>query len=120
LGGAFVLRRNELTLSVNRPAVFGRDVDAAMASIRKLCRLKVKPTGRYAEVPVEKIVEALSDVQELQALQVLEDALAATPEFGEDPSHALIDGLPNDDGPMAELCGDILAQRVSRIHQAIV
>lgn len=120
LGGAFVARPNDPTLSVNRPAVFGGEVDAALVSIRGLSRLKIKPTGRYAEISVKEIVEALSDVQELQALQVLEDALAATLEFRADPSHAFIFGLPNDNGPMAELCGDILSKRVSRIHQAIL
>jgi hypothetical protein len=91
-----------------------------MALIRDLSRLKIKATGRYAEISVKEIVEALTDVQELQALQVLEDALAATLDFKADPSHAFIEGLPKDNGPMAELCGDILAQKVLRIHQAIV
>lgn len=120
LGGAFVSRPNDPTLSVNRLAVFGDEVEAAMAIIRHRSRLKIKPTGRYAEISVKEIVEALSDVQELQALQVLEDALEATVDFSADPSHAFITGLPNDSGPMAELCGDILSKKVSRIHRAIL
>ncbi len=89
LGGAFVTRLNEPALSVNRPAVFSHDVEEALASIRDLVRLKTKPAGRYAEIPVKRIIDALSDVQELQAIQVLEDALAATPDFQADPSHAV-------------------------------
>jgi hypothetical protein len=120
LGGAFVPRPNDPTLSVNRPAVFRGGVEAAMVRIRGLSRLKIKPTGRYAEISVKEIVEALFDFQELQALQVLEDALAATLGFPADPSHAYITGLPNDNGPMAELCGDILSKKVLRTHQAIL
>lgn len=120
LGGAFVTRPSDPTLSVNRPAVFGDDIDAAMVSIRNVFRLTTKPTGRYAQIPVDEIVGALSDVQELEVLQVLEDALVATPGFLADPSHALIVGLPNDSGPMAELCGDIIAQKISRLHMAIL
>jgi hypothetical protein len=117
LGAAFVTRTNDPTLSVNRPAVFGDDVESAMVSVRELSRLKIKATGRYAEIPVEEIIGALSDVQ---VLQILEDALDATPDFQADPSHALIVGLPNDNGPMAELCGDIIAQKISRVHLAIL
>lgn len=120
LGGAFVARPNDPTISVNRPAVFGNDAEQAMACIRELSRLKIKANGRYAEIPVEEIIRALSDVQELQALQVQEDALAATADFQADPSHAQIVGLPNDNGPLAELCGDIIAQKISRVHLAIM
>lgn len=118
-GGAFLVRANDPTLSVNRPAALSHDTDLALTRIRELARLKIKPAGRYAELPVEGIVIALTDVQEMDELQVLEDLLAATEEFEEDNSHAIIVGLPSDGGPMAELCGDLLSKRISGVHLAV-
>jgi hypothetical protein len=92
----------------------------ALVRIRELARLQIKPKGRYAELPVEGVVSALMDVQEMNELQVLEDALAATDAFEEDMSHAIIVGLPSDGGPMAELCGDLLAKRIKDVHLAVV
>ena len=104
---------------MNRPAVFDESVSKSLVEIRKLARLTVKKSGRYAQLEVSQLSAAAADMQEVNELIVLEDSLAQTEHHLADPSHAIVVGLPQHDSPFAELCGDLLAQRVVAVYPAI-
>ena len=105
-GSAFVARpQDNGQLSVNRPNVFGPDLEVSLDEIRSCSRLQLRASGRFAQVNIEEVCSALSELRPISAVEVIEDQLPQEGDFPADPSHALMVGLPNADDLMADMCG---------------
>ena len=85
-------RPEEAGLSVNWLEVFGPDKVRQIDEVRRLCRLHLRPNGRFAEMNVGTIIHQVAT--ELDSLRIIHDPLEATDGFDADPSHAEITGLP--------------------------
>lgn len=119
-GSDFRLRPNrpdEEGLSVNWLEAFGADKVRQLSEVRRLCRLNLKPNGRFAEMNVGAVLGTVS--QELDTLQILHDPLDAKDDHDTDPSHAEIRGLPPGDSDQAMLVGELIAECVTTMHRAI-
>ena len=116
-GNGFCLRENESGLSVNWLEAFGSDRNYQLSEVRRLCRLKSRPSGRLAELNVGSVLNAASKV--LDSLQIVHDRLEANDNFDADPSHAKVIGLPSRGSHEAELIGDIIAECIINMHPAI-
>ena len=119
-GSEFRLRPHqpdETGLSVNWLEAFKSDRDQQLASIRRLCRLKLKRNGRFAELHVGTLRRHVSKVRD--SVRIVHDPLDALKDFEEDPSHAAIVGLPPGDSDEAILIGDMIAECVLGMHPAI-
>lgn len=121
-GGAFHRKEGEIALSINWLDYFrDQPKKQQVREVRRLFRVQVRPNGRFAELNVGQTKRHLAD--ELEALKFVEDPLAADPENGhdEDPSHALIEGLPdpNQRPEFAEMIGDMIVECVvGPLHKA--
>ena len=121
-GGAFQRREGEIALSVNWLDYFrDQPKEQQLREVRRLFRVQVRPNGRFAELNVGRTRRHLAD--ELEALKFVEDPLTADLDNGhdEDPSHALIEGLPdpNQTPELAEMIGDMIAECVvGSLHKA--
>jgi len=120
-GGAFVLRPGETGLSINWLDYYSNiPKNQQLHLVRLLFRLTVARKGRFTELNVGKTKEHL--IEELPALSFVEDPRCADPAVGHDadPSHAIIDGLPDpDDQPeTADMIGVMIAECVDAIHPA--
>lgn len=86
---AFLLnvnRPDDSGLSVNWLDVFGCDKSHQLAQIRRLCRLKVKRNGRFAEMNVGEVKQEI--LKELESVCIVHKPLEPDGEFEADPSHA--------------------------------
>lgn len=118
-GSEFRLRPNrpdETGLSVNWLEAFAGDKSHQIAEVRRLYRLAVRKTGRFAELNIGNVRGKLAE--ELETLRIVHDPLDAEAGFDADPSHAEITGLPPGDSPEADMIGDIIAECVVDMHAA--
>lgn len=102
--------------SVHRLHVFSDDDAIAMENVRNVSRLKLRAGHRFAQIEVGSLVECVAEVG-IEA-RVIADPLPANDQFNEDPSHALIVGLPQP-GVMDDLIGDLIRRRIKAVHLAI-
>ncbi len=119
-GSDFRLRSTkpgEVGLSVNWLEALGPGKAHQLAEVRRLCRLRLRPSGRFAEMNVGTVV--CNVAVELDTLRIVQDPLEATVEYDEDPSHAEIIGLPQGDSDQSALIGDLIAECVIGIHPAV-
>lgn len=123
-GTAFDRRPTDVTgLSVSRLGIFDPDRARDLAMLRTVIgsALTLSPNGRLAEIGVGTIEAVGREVGQL--LHVAENALPAVTPALANPAHALIDGLPFKGAPVASLqnetAGDLLALRVSELHDAL-
>ena len=120
-GSGFLLRSDrpdETGLSVNWLEAFRPGKRHQLDEVRRLFRLRRRPSGRFAELNVGTVVQHVAG--ELETLQIVHDPLAATGEFEADPSHAEFTGLPPGDSHQAMLVGDLIAECVIEMHPAVV
>ncbi len=117
-GSDFRLRPGEAGLSVNWLEAFGPGKDHQLCEVRRLCRLKLRPNGRFAEMNVGTVERQVAD--ELDALRIIHDPLEAEEEFDADPSHAKVVGLPPHESDQALAMGDLIAKCVVATHPALV
>lgn len=110
-------RPDETGLSVNWLEAFGLGKNHQLGEVRRLCRLRLRPKGRFAEMNVGMVIREVA--KELETLRVVHDPLSATEAFDADPSHAEIIGLPPGDSDQAALVGDLIAECVIDTHPAI-
>ncbi|NPD21733.1 hypothetical protein [Alterinioella nitratireducens] len=119
-GADFRLRPNrpdETGVSVNWLEAFDTDKAQQLAEVRRLYRLTVRRTGRFAELNIGAVREKVTE--ELATLRIVHDPLEADGDFEADHSHAEIDGLPPGDSPEADMIGDMIAECVINMHPAI-
>ena len=119
LGGAFCLRADEVGLSINWLECFaGMPKAAQLDEIRRLSRLRMRRSGRLAELNVGAAKAHLRDT--LDTLRFVKTPLAAEPPYDADPSHGDIFGLPAIAGAaQAMLIGAMLAECVQARHPAV-
>lgn len=94
-------RPDETGLSVNWLEAIEPGKARQLAEVRRLCRLRLRPSGRFAEMNVGTVVRKVA--VELDTLRIVQDPLEATVEYDADPSHAKIIGLPPGDSDQAAL-----------------
>jgi len=111
-------RPDEKGLSVNWLEAFEPPKTHQLSEVRRLFRLSVRHTGRFAELDVGATLRRVSE--ELDTVRMLHDPLKAADGFDADPSHAQIVGLPPGDSDQAALAGDLIAECVVYMHPAIV
>ena len=111
-------RPDEAGLSVNWLEAFEPGKIHQLNEVRRLFRLRLSQNGRFAEMNVGTIVRQLA--KELDTLRVVQDPCEATERFEADPSHAEIVGLPPGDSDLAVLVGDLIAECVIDMHEAVV
>jgi hypothetical protein len=118
-GAAFRLRAGEEGLSVNDIGCDAARQGARLAEVRRRFRLQLKQAGRFGQLEVGKVEDCLRGVGGLAPLSVIADPLPADGGFAEDPSHALVTGLPPHRADLAALAGDMLAQAIDRTHPGL-
>ena len=120
-GSDFRLRStkpDETGLSVNWLGAFESGKALQLEEVRRLCRLRLRPNGRFAELNVGTAIREV--VKELDTLRIVHDPLDTNDDFDADPSHAEIAGLPPGDSDHAALVGDLIAECVTDMHPAVV
>lgn len=117
-GSAFTLRPGESDLSVNRLDAFTLDKNNQLAEVCRLIRLDIGPNCRFAEMNVGSVRKHVSE--ELNSLRVVHDPLEKTDGLEEDPSHALIRGLPSGETDHAMAIGDLFTEHVTAMHEPIL
>ena len=120
-GSDFRLRSSkpdETGLSVNWLEAFEPGKVHQLNEVRRLCRLRLRPSGRFAEMNVGTVLREVT--KELDTLRIVRDPLEAEKDFDADPSHAEIIGLPPCDSDQAVLVGDLIADCIIDMHPAIV
>ena len=110
-------RPNETGLSVNWLEAFELGKADQLAEIRRVCRLTLRPSGRFAEMNVEAVRRHVAE--ELDTLRIVHNPLEAQEGFKADPSHSEIIGLPPGESDQAILIGDLIAECVTNMHRAI-
>ena len=116
-GSAFVLRKGEATLSVNWLEAFGGDdADHQLSEVRRLLRLQLARSGRFAKLNVGEtkrhVSECIQETGAITRIRISAAPLDPTGEFEADPSHAAVTGLPSGDSDEALLIGDLIAECV--------
>ena len=118
-GSDFRLRQDrpdERGLSVNWLEAFGEDEAQQLDEVRRLCRLTLKSTGRFARMNIGTVLRVVSE--ELDTLRIIHDPLEANQDFDADPSHAEMRGLPPGSSDQAMLVGELIAECVISMHPA--
>lgn len=111
-------RPDETGLSVNWLDAFEPGKNHQLSEVRRLSRLRLPASGRFAEMNVGTVVRQVAE--ELDSLRIIHDPLQATGDYDADPSHSDIAGLPPGDTDDAMLIGDLIAECVIAMHPAIV
>ena len=119
LGGAFCLRTDEAGLSINWLECFaGMPKAAQLDEVRRLSRLRMRRSGRLAELNVGAAKAHIKDT--LDTLRFVKTPLDAEPPYDADPSHGDIFGLPAiAASAQAMLIGAMLAECVHDSHHAV-
>ena len=116
-GSAFVLRKGEATLSVNWLEAFGGDDQHhQLGEVRRLFRLQLARTGRFAKLNIGEtkrhVVEDSEEIGVPAEIGVSAAPLNPVDEFAADPSHAVVTALPPGGSDEALLIGDLIAECV--------
>lgn len=118
-GGAFKPRpADEGCLSVNRLGVFHNDKETDLARLREVVAswMTIRKTGRFAQITaaeIKKVVEAA------EASFLLETDERTREGCIDDPSHALVHGIPSSEDDGAIALRDMIALSVSEVHPAL-
>ena len=100
--------------SVNRLKGLADNDTDAVAVIRSLCRLAIRPNGLWAQFNVGVAINRLQSMADIKDARCLSAPLPQEATYPADPTHAVICPLPHDDGSeFADLVGDILKNAVT-------
>lgn len=110
-GGAFLGRYVGDDPSVNWMECFPGDLNNQISQIRKKARITYAATGRLARLNVGNTrSHVLEKTNNEHNLTVIKDPLEEESNFEEDPSHALMKGVPSIDDIHGEFVGDLIAE----------
>ena len=116
VGNAFLRRRHEAAPSVHWLEVLGGGIGDQIPELRRRSRLDRRPTAIFARLNVGRTRRYVADNDaDHRQIAFIHDPLDAKPPEHplDDPSHALIEGLPHpDDTHEAEAIGDLIRQTV--------
>lgn len=108
-GSAFRLRAGESGLSVHWLECFeGLVKSQQLDEVRRRSRLKRSWRGRFAELHVDRTKHYIGE--QLDGVRFVHKPSDAEGDYGADPSHSEITGLPPGDSPMGALIGDMIAE----------
>jgi hypothetical protein len=105
-------------LSVNWMEKFEGTTEERVQRVRDLARLTYGATAKLAQLNVARVKTHVAAEAPDTILDIIEDPLPAKDAYPEDPSHAAIANLPDEDTPAAELIGDLIAECVEAIYPA--
>ncbi|NJR79396.1 hypothetical protein [Sphingomonas corticis] len=115
-GGAFKPRpADDGALSVNRCGVFSNDPDDDLATIRDVVGrwMTTRATGRLLQIVADSIGAVLADTA---AKFWLEEDPRSGEGLPDDPSHALVHGIPTDESDGSIAIRDMIAMKVTAVH----
>ena len=115
-GKAFCLREGESGLSVNCLEAFSGDKGSQLSKVKQKIRLTLSKNAGLAELNVGKVRQIKSEKMETLHLDVISDPSDAENSYDEDPSHALIVGLPKEGAEEAVFVGDLIKKCVCEVH----
>jgi len=104
--------------SVNRLRVFSDDDEEAMKEVRLRFRLRCKASHRFFQINVGDLERSLDTLEGMGPISVVPDPKPKEEKFPEDPSHALVLGLPPK-GVLDDLVGDLIRRQIKRVYPAI-
>jgi hypothetical protein len=110
-GSAFLRRPHEQASSVNWMEWFPLPIENQVSGVRSVRRLTYAKNGRLAQINVGRARHYVEERAHIK-LSFRHDPLPAALDYPEDPSHALIHGIPALDSPDSELIQDLLADTV--------
>ena len=114
---AFRRPSTENDVSVNWIDYFvGLSKTEQLAEMRRLVRLTIRSSGRFAELNVGDVKRYVG--AQCPTLDFISTPRDATSRYEADPSHGDIIGLPPHASPHARLVGDMIAERVLTLHPA--
>lgn len=121
-GKAFRLREGEEGLSVNWLDAFaGLSRADQVNEVRRLSRLGVSRNGRFAELNVGVVKQAVgAELPDLPDLRFVRYRLPAEGALEADPSHSQVIGLPPYGDLRSKVVGNLIARRVQELHPASV
>ena len=105
-------------LSVERPAVYSADVQAALVSIRMVARLKLRQSGRFIQWNVDAIQTITAEDPMAPNLLAFEDPLPAEDGYAANPAHAVVSNVPSET-LAADYLLDLLRPMIKAVHPAI-
>ena len=116
-GSAFVLKKNELGLSVNWLEAFDSvDLCFQLSEVRRLSRLRLARNGRFAKLNVgstKQYVHNQATIEEISVnLEFVKAPLEKTSEWEADLSHVKMTGIPHRGTVEAAMIGDLIAKCV--------
>lgn len=89
-----------------------------LAEVRRLVRLTIRSSGRFAELNVGDAKQYVGP--RCPTLDFISTPRDATVRYEADPSHGDIIGLPPHASPQARLVGDMIAECILALHPAIL
>jgi hypothetical protein len=112
-------RADENEPSVNWLEAFAAPLANQLSNVRRVARITYAATGHLVQLQVGETREYVRrNDPNATEIQFKKDALPAFGRFLDDPSHALIAGMPDHKTPEAALIRDLLAKCVTQIHPA--
>jgi hypothetical protein len=113
-GGAFLRKKKDTDgLSANWQEWFSGWLQDQVAGVRRAARLAYGSTAGLARLNVGQSITFIRENHpERLTLSFVHDPLPAEDKHPADPSHSLIRGAPFENGPEADLVGDLIAQCV--------
>lgn len=119
-GGAFQLRASDHNeLSVNLIGSIAERQATELGMVRAISRLTLRNGGHWAQLSAQAVREAFVQSSFLKSPSLIHDPLEATADYPEDTTHAVILNLPPVGSEWASLAGDLLAERIERVHPAL-
>ena len=116
-GSAFILGSDEQELSVNWLDYFtGKPKAEQVQRVREVIQLNLGKKDRLAECNVGAVKQ--TGALRNHTLNLIHSPSLPLGEYGPDPSHALVYGLPPTDDDEAALVGDMIALCVTEMHPA--
>lgn len=112
----FRLRPGETGISCNWLEAFAGDKRRQLAEVRRLCRIKVRKTGDFAELHLGTVRS--NAARRLVTLRIIHAPLAATDGFEADPSHAEIMYQSQTNPARAAIIVEVIARSVINMHPA--
>jgi hypothetical protein len=109
-GDGFLGRKGEGAPSANWMECFAPPVEAQVTEIRSVRRIKYEKNGRLARINVGQTIEHLTANANAIQVHFVHDKLPAAEPYPADPSHVLLQGVPELDTSEGEFVRDLLRQ----------
>ncbi len=109
-GDGFLARKGEGAPSANWMECFAPPIDAQVIEIRAVRRIKYEKNGRLARINVGQTIQHVTANSNLTQLDFVHDKLEAAAPYPADPSHVLLQGVPELNTSEGEFVRDLLRE----------